>query len=65
MLEWIRRWEVGNFASINLFKIGGAKTEVFGCLRFRIFEAKILICVQSLVYEPIFTFMSDFIWKLR
>ena len=34
---------------IHLFKIRGAKTEVFCCLRCCIFEAKILFCVQSLV----------------
>ena len=38
---------------IHLFKIRGAKTEVFCCLRFRIFEAKILVCAQDLGYEPL------------
>ena len=52
-------------STIHLFKIRGAKTEVFCCLRFCIFQAKILFCMQRLVYEPIFTFMSVFIWKLR
>ena len=50
---------------IHLFKIRGAKTEVFCCLRFRIFEAKILFCVQSLAWKQIFTFISVFVWKLR
>ena len=34
---------------IHLFKIRGAKTEVFCCLRFCIFEANISFCVQSFV----------------
>ena len=34
---------------IHLFKIRGAKTEVFYCLRFCIFEANTLFCVQRLV----------------
>ena len=33
------------------------KTEVFCCLRFRIFEAKILFCVNGLKKSEIFTFI--------
>ena len=51
--------------AIRLFKIRSAKAEVFCCLRLRIFEAKILFCIQSLVYELIFTIMAVFTWKIR
>ena len=33
--------------------------EFFCCLRFHIFEAKILFRIQNLVYEPIFTFIVN------
>ena len=50
---------------IHLFKIRGAKTEVFCCLRCCIFEAKILFYVQSLVKKRTFTFISIFVLKLQ
>ena len=47
---------------IRLFKIKGAKREVFCCLRCCIFEAKILFCVQSfgIQKEILLSYLSSF-----
>ena len=43
---------------IHIFKIRGAKTEVFCCLRFYIFDTKILFYVKSSVLKQISIFVS-------
>ena len=41
-------------------RIRGAKTEVFCCFRFCIFEANISFCVQSLALRQTLTGLSSF-----